>query len=185
MFRPALVLATLSVFAGSAHAEETLEVPDEPSPEETAGASEAHTDLMAGAGILTTGLGLAFGHRFGIGLRAELGAGALGDLSGMSAGFGGSFVVMRSGKHRIEVPVMGEGLRYDCSNCGTDGASLSGGMLGLATGLDWLYGQDGSDPGFILSFRLGAGGATFHDTYDDVERTGAVPIAQLGAGWAF
>ena len=147
--------------------------------------SASHTDFVIGAGMLTSGIGVSVGHRTDAGLRVEGAAGTMVLGSGFSIGAGGSFIVLDTGSHRLEVPVMFYGLVMSCGVCGTDSSSTSTTVMGGATGLDWIWGRTATESGLIVTLRAGVGTATKTVNYDDSTYTQLMPVAQLGAGWAF
>lgn len=173
-------LALLTVMAPGARAEglETATATAE------ATAARSHLDVTLGLGTQTAGLGATLGYTADSGLRAEVSAGTAVMLIGGSAAVGAAFRVLDRGGHRLEVPLLASFSAMSCNTCGTDSASKSFSGIGAATGLDWLVGHDGREPGFVLALRVGVAGAMAADAYDPGHSAlGAMPIAQLGLGW--
>lgn len=180
---PALVLfaAILSTaFAPGARAEGLDDTADV---EETA-APASHLDLTVGIGTQTAGLGATLGYTAAPGLRAEASAGTAIAVVGASAAVGAAFRVLERGGHRLDVPLLASVSAMNCSVCGTDGSAKRSTGVGVATGLDWLVGDESDDRRFVLSLRVGASEAAMTSAYDPGHTaTGVMPIAQLGLGW--
>ena len=148
--------------------------------------ARSHLDVTLGLGTQTAGLGATLGYTADSGLRAEVSAGTAVLLVGGSAAFGAAFRVLDRGGHRLDVPVLASFSAMSCGTCGTDGLEKRFTAVGAATGLDWLVGHDGEDPGFVLALRVGLAGAMSTDAYDPGHSAlGVMPIAQLGMGWTF
>lgn len=136
----------------------------------------SHTDLTVGAGVLTAGLGVGFGHRFGSGVRAEAAVGTLLTMAGYSAGAGYSLRLRDGPGATLELPLLAYWLEVHgppLERSGVDGASIGG----VTAGIDWLQGKRSSTrPGVCVSLRLGP-------AWDD--EGAAILLWQANAGLSF